>query len=666
MSNNFSYWGDANPILLPDRATGGLDYWGDGEPSPGELIVSTQTISLDTHGIDGAEAFGTAWLNNTISPSGIASEEAVGEPTVIKLAQELDLSGIDSAEAFGTPQINLTINPVGIASEEALADDNWISANTVLKPSAIDSQEAFGVPTVLRTSVIDLNTAPITGELLSLTYVIQGYFGKYSYGYYYGYLAHIPIVPGSVVFHSMPNGGGTPTIDYDTGYFRNTFNNAIRTPVSGSPNADYIFYHAGITGVEGVGAPVLHCGPVTVAPPGITSLEVVPSPLIWPGPVTVTVYNWIVPELIAARNLITVTSHQHHWPGPGYWITVYVFSCSNPTALLSALNNIYNRIWGSSDNWINSTAIWIQTAINDASLNNWQTCYQDLQSAIVQATNIVVGIPTQEAVGSPTLRRVITPVAIVSQEAVPQPVLHVGPVEINLDDSNDGIGSLAAVGQPQVKPAPWTINLDTHGISSQETFGTPIILPEIRPEAIASEEDVGEPILTCGPVDISPAGIISLEAVGMPLLGLNISRMIGIESEEAFGDLTIECGPVDVLPVAIDSEEEFGEPKINFGISEAGGIESEEAVGEPTLNLVIFPETIISRERVGKPKLKPGPVNIYARSITTDGLVGHPFIKNPERADIIVLAVRRPEAIEVDAGQTEIELFWDEREVVNG
>jgi hypothetical protein len=83
----------------------------------GTAFLQSDRITPD--GIVSAAAFGTASLNQQLSPSGIATAEVFGSPTVA-LRQEIVPDSVVSEEAFGTPSLDRTIGPTGIATAEAL------------------------------------------------------------------------------------------------------------------------------------------------------------------------------------------------------------------------------------------------------------------------------------------------------------------------------------------------------------------------------------------------------------------------------------------------------------------------------------------------------------------------------------------------------------------
>lgn len=532
MSDKLSFWGDGIPILIPDKSTGGMDYWGDGEPSPNTALM---------------------YEVQTLTPEGIASEEAFGSPAVTNsiASQAINLlnEGIPTEEAVGEPRLAVgpvTVQPTGIVSEEDFGTAEIQPGPVTLSPSGIVSEEACGEPRLGEVIAI------VPGYLVGLLVEARSYFLQPLQG------------PRGLLLVQKVLNILTSISGYDANRARIDLSHAIQYAYLG------YYYSALYT-------------------------------------------TWAINDL-------TYRSEEY----PGGWAV----------------------------DWCDS------------------------------------GIPSKEAVGVPvvTAEPVIRAISIPpSDEYFPDtvgaPTILPGPVLIDLDD--EGIESLQAVGRPTVQPGSTSVYPES--IATAEAFGTAKVTSAIKPEAIPSEEAVGEPALTCGPVDVRPAAIVTQEAVGMPVLGLNITRLIGVESEEAFGNTQVLPGPVDLVPVGIVTQEAAGTPQLNFGMH-PGGIASEEAFGNPQLNLVIFPEGIASKERFGpNSKFKCGPVSIWQRSIPSEEMVGQPYIKRPERTDLITLEVNfrddlflvagvfdldlyraRLEAVELIAGAVEIDLHLDEREVVNG
>ena len=133
--------------------------------------------NIEPTGIASAEAFGTPTLQatNEISPGGIASAEAFGTPTIQAGEVTISPTGIASAEAFGTPTISASsdVSPIGIASGEAFGTPALLATNDI-SPSGIASGEAFGTPTIVAGEVTISPTGIASAEAFGTPTVAHG------------------------------------------------------------------------------------------------------------------------------------------------------------------------------------------------------------------------------------------------------------------------------------------------------------------------------------------------------------------------------------------------------------------------------------------------------------------------------------------------------------
>ncbi len=116
-------------------------------------LLVDQTVSPT--GLASAEAFGTPRLDYIIFPVGIASGEAFGSPA-IDTGGNINPVGIVSAEAFGTPRLDITVSPIGIPSAEAFG--GLLRFDQEVRPTGIISQETFGAPTIQGGEVTSVTT----------------------------------------------------------------------------------------------------------------------------------------------------------------------------------------------------------------------------------------------------------------------------------------------------------------------------------------------------------------------------------------------------------------------------------------------------------------------------------------------------------------------------
>jgi hypothetical protein len=116
----------------------------------GSPTIST-SYTLSPNGILSQEQFGNPAITQVVSPTGIASQEAFGSPTITTSAT-ISAQGIPSREQFGNPTISTTatIAPTGIASAQAFGSPT-ITAPAIISPTGIASCEKFGTPTITLT-----------------------------------------------------------------------------------------------------------------------------------------------------------------------------------------------------------------------------------------------------------------------------------------------------------------------------------------------------------------------------------------------------------------------------------------------------------------------------------------------------------------------------------
>ena len=123
---------DPNPPVIEPTGIASDEAFG----TPSVLVA----LELLPNGIPSDEAFGLASISLSIGVTGIPSDEAFGTPVVIT-ALELQPNGIPSGEAFGSPTITIDISPEGIISAEAFGTP---AVSIDINPAGIESAEAFG------------------------------------------------------------------------------------------------------------------------------------------------------------------------------------------------------------------------------------------------------------------------------------------------------------------------------------------------------------------------------------------------------------------------------------------------------------------------------------------------------------------------------------------
>lgn len=120
----------------------------------GNPTLGVGPVSVLPAGIATVEAFGTAILSPgpvSILPAGMASAEAVGSAVLTTGPVAVAPAGIGSTEAFGTATLTtgpVVIAPAGIGPDESFGAAVVSAGGTVLAPVGIGSDESFGVPSL--------------------------------------------------------------------------------------------------------------------------------------------------------------------------------------------------------------------------------------------------------------------------------------------------------------------------------------------------------------------------------------------------------------------------------------------------------------------------------------------------------------------------------------
>ena len=129
--------------------------------------------------------------------------------------------------------------------------------------------------------------------------------------------------------------------------------------------------------------------------------------------------------------------------------------------------------------------------------------------------------------------------------------------------------------------------LAAYGIASAEAAGGPVLTVgpvTVSPSAIASAEALGAAALVPGAVTVNPSAITTAEAFGSAAL-TSIYTVVpaAIAGAEAFGTAAAVPGPVTVSPSAIASVEAFGTQAVRPGAVTIlpVGIATEVAIGDP-------------------------------------------------------------------------------------
>lgn len=229
----------------------------------GAPSIESGAVAVSPTGIGSAEAFGSPSIAPgavSVAPAGIASTEAFGSPAIAPGAVAIAPSGIPSGESFGSPTVAAgaaTVAPAGIASAEAFGSPALTTGEVSLAPAGIASAEAFGNPTVSAGATLIAPQGIPSAEAfgtpeLDLDIIITGIASLEAFG--------TPAVqPGEVVI--APSGIGSAE----------AFGTATFAALVGiAPQ--------GIISAEAFGSPTVAPGAVSIAPTGIASAEAFGSP----------------------------------------------------------------------------------------------------------------------------------------------------------------------------------------------------------------------------------------------------------------------------------------------------------------------------------------------------------------------------------------------------
>lgn len=383
-----------------------------GTPSIGNVI--------SVPSIPSAEVLGIHSISYVIQPTGIPSEEAMGQHTV-SLEKEIVVFGILSEEAMGNHFVNrgaVQLQVFGIPSEEAHGTP-VISVQVLdIEPPGIPSEEAFGIPT------IQLVIRPVgipSAEALGIPTIQTG---------------NINIAPTGI---PSAEAFGDFTVQYGN--------------INISPE--------GIPSAEALGTPLLTTGNIVVVPEGIVSGEAFGIPTIERGAVNIT------PEGIPSGE-----AHGSHVLSTGE-----VFIAPNGIPSGETFGD-FTVQYGAVN--IDIPSIDSAEAMGDHTIERGPVniAIPSIESAEIHGEFIITtgpidvaptGIPSEEAVGTPKIDFIVYPNGIPSEEALGQPSLTTGPVNINIPS----ISSEEAFGAPIVRNL-WVLFIPS--IPSEEALGTPTIV----------------------------------------------------------------------------------------------------------------------------------------------------------------------------------------------
>jgi hypothetical protein len=530
-------------------------------------------------GVASGEAIGgLSKMNlNVSAPTSVASAESVSSATKLNLNVS-NPTAVASLESVSSPQVNENIGPAGnIASLEVVSTTTKLNLN-VSAPTSVASAEAVSTPTVnenvgpagnvataevVPSPQINENVGP-AGNVASLETVSSPALNLSVSSP--TSVASAEAVSNPSVHLNVQSVGGVATAESVPGP------TVSPGPVTVSPT--------GIASLEAIGAPSVHLALLTVG--GLASAENVPNPTVSPGPVTITDAGGIaslegVSGPFLHLNLVPVS-------------IVSVEAVSSPSLRLNVgpAGNI------ATEESVSSPSLHLNLV--PGSIPSAEAVSNPTVSP-GPVTISPTGIASLEAVGSLTLHLNLLSSSVASEENVPSPQVLPQPVTIS---NAGGIASAEAIGVPTLN----FVLLDGGAVASAESVSSPSLRLNVSaPTSIDSAEAVPSPGLTIG--ISSPPSVSSLEAVPSPAVtpgAVTVSNVGGVPSEEVVED-AIVFGGYAIIPFSIESEEAVGEPLIRVNVTDAGNVASSADVPAPDVGFTIHPTSIASLESVLSPAI---------------------------------------------------------------
>lgn len=423
-----------------------------------------------------------------VSPSGIATGEAHGSAVVTTGEVSVACTGVASAEAFGADRIDLNVAPSSITTAEAFGTSRF---DLNVSCTGVASAEAFG------TQRLDLNVSAsgvATAETHGSTTVTQGgttqdvtasaiasaeAFGSARFD--------LNLSPPSI---ASAEAFGTSRFDLNV-----SCTSVASTEAFGTARFDQNLTANGIATAEAHGSTTVTVGAVAITASGVATAEAF-------GAAIVSSATIIAPNGIAS-----------------------------------------SEAFGSDRIDLNVTANGIATgeAFGAASL-----------PAIIAPS----GIATTEVFGAPALRLEILAGSVASAEAFGSHIADNAGVQ---SIQTTSITSAEALGGPVLTAGAVTVQAgsvasgEAHGaaridliftaiaIGSGEAFGAPVLSLSIAMGTVASLEAFGSPLFA-QPQDVTPAGVASIGAFGVPLVFESFGLVIfceGVASSESVGSLVL-------------------------------------------------------------------------------------------------------------------------------
>jgi hypothetical protein len=261
----------------------------------------------------------------------------------------------------------------------------------------------------------------------------------------------------------------------------------------------------------------------------------------------------------------------------------------------------------------------------------------------------LLGVPTQEALGSPVLLRgaiTLSALGVESASATGAPALQTGAAQI----LPGGLPSQETPGFPAVQIA---TSLSLLGVSTQEFFGSPVLLRgaiTLSALGVQSASATGTFALQAGAAQILPGGLTSQETLGLPAVQVAaLLSLLGAPTQESFGSPVLLRGALTLSALGVQSASATGTPALQAGATSLPllGAPTQESFGSPVLlrgAITLSALGVESASAAGTPDLLAGAVQILPGGLPSQETSGFPAVK-PEAFSLSLLGAPTQEAL---------------------
>lgn len=283
-----------------------------------QLVIQEMPTTVSPTGIASAQAMGSPTIVRgalSVAPTGIGSAQAMGSPTIVRGALLIHPTGIASAQAMGTPTIvrgALSVSPTGIASTQAFGVPTIVRGALTVSPTGIGSAQAFGVPTIVRGTLLVHPTGIGSSEAFGTPLIVEpitvapvGIPSAQAFGMPTIILGTDTVVPVGI---TSTEAFGVPTIVRGTLLIHP--NGIGSAEAFGTPTivrGTLLVHPTGIASSEAFGNPVINNGGILVQVTSVPSAEAFGSPTIVLGTINVQIVGIASGEAFGSPTIFVVT-----------------------------------------------------------------------------------------------------------------------------------------------------------------------------------------------------------------------------------------------------------------------------------------------------------------------------------------------------------------------